>query len=124
MINRSLFGKLMTCSAAAALVLLPCVGPFLRAQDAAPTTTVAVDAKEVTLPVTVRDKHGKIVRELSKDDFTLKEDGRPQTIKYFTKDANEPLTIGLLVDTGRGQASVLEAERNASRSFLDQMMVG
>jgi VWFA-related protein len=79
--------------------------------------------KEVTMPVTVRDKHGKIVSDLKKDEFTLQEDGRPQTIKYFTQDANQPLTLGLLVDTSRSQTNVLDAERNASRSFLDQVMV-
>jgi VWFA-related protein len=108
-----------------ALTALPGVGPSLQAQDAAttPATTIAVDVKVVTLPVTVRDKHGKIVRDLTKDDFTLQEDGRPQTIKYFSQDANLPLTLGLLVDTSRSQTNVLEAERNASRSFLDEMVV-
>jgi len=104
-----------------ALVVLPRVGPSMRAQDAA--TTIAVDVKVVTLPVTVRDKHGKIVRDLTKDDFTLQEDSRPQTIRYFSQKANLPLTLGLLVDTSRSQTNVLEAERNASRSFLDQMLV-
>src|SRR5271170_6784278 len=104
-------------------------GPSLYAQipppppAAAPTTTIAVDVKVVTLPVTVRDKHGKIVRDLTKDDFKLQEDGRPQTIRYFSQDANLPLTLGLLVDTSRSQTNVLEAERNASRSFLDHMLV-
>jgi VWFA-related protein len=104
-----------------ALVVLPRVGPSMRAQDAA--TTIAVDVKVVTLPVTVRDKHGKIVRDLTKDDFTLQEDGRPQTIRYFSQESNLPLTLGLLVDTSRSQTNVLDAERNASRSFLDQMLV-
>jgi len=105
----------------AALTALPGVGPALRAQETA--TTIAVDVKVVTLPVTVRDKHGAIVRDLTKDDFTLQEDGRPQTIGYFSQEANLPLTLGLLVDTSRSQTNVLEAERNASRSFLDQMLV-
>jgi VWFA-related protein len=104
-----------------ALVALPGVGPAMWAQDAA--TTIAVDVKVVTLPVTVRDKHGKIIRDLTKDDFTLQEDGRPQTIRYFSQDTNLPLTMGLLVDTSRSQSNVLDAERNASRSFLDQMLV-
>jgi VWFA-related protein len=108
-------------AALVALVVLPRVGPSIRAQDAA--TTIAVDVKVVTLPVTVRDKHGKIVRDLTKDDFTLQEDGRQQTIRYFSQEANLPLTLGLLVDTSRSQTNVLEAERNASRSFLDQMLV-
>ena len=105
----------------ASLVALPGLGPSMQAQDSA--ATIAVDVKVVTLPVTVRDKHGKIVRDLTKDDFTLQEDGRPQTIRYFSQEANLPLTLGLLVDTSRSQTNVLDAERNASRSFLDQMLV-
>src|SRR6266481_1052918 len=108
-------------SALIALVVLPQVGPSMRAQD--PAATIAVDVKVVTLPVTVRDKHGRIVRDLTKDDFTLQEDGRPQTIRYFSQETNLPLTLGLLVDTSRSQTNVLDAERNASRSFLDQMLV-
>src|ERR1700682_5465967 len=105
----------------AALVALPGLGPSIRAQETA--ATIAVDVKVVTLPVTVRDKHGKIVRDLTKDDFTLQEDGRQQTIRYFSQEANLPLTVGLLADTSRSQTNVLDAERNASRSFLDQMLV-
>jgi VWFA-related protein len=111
----------VACALMGALVALPGVLPSLRAQDAA--ATIAVDVKVVTLPVTVRDKHGKIVRDLTKDDFTLQEDGRPQTIRYFSQDTNLPLTLGLLVDTSRSQTNVLDAERNASRSFFDQMLV-
>jgi VWFA-related protein len=103
-----------------ALIVFPGFVPSLRAED--PATTIAVDVKVVTLPVTVRDKHGKIVRDLTKDDFTLQEDGRAQIIKYFSQDTNLPLTLGLLVDTSRSQTTVLDAERNASRSFFDQML--
>lgn len=85
-------------------------------------TTMAVDVKVVTLPVTVRDKKGQIVRNLTKDDFVLQEDGRPQVIKYFAQDANLPLTLGLLVDTSLSQRNVLDQERNASKVFLDQML--
>jgi len=119
--NRSSWLKLIACAVIAALAALPGVGPALRAQETA--ATIAVDVKVVTLPVTVRDKHGAIVRDLTKDDFTLQEDGRPQTIRYFSQETNLPLTLGLLVDTSRSQTNVLDAERNASRSFLDQMLV-
>jgi VWFA-related protein len=95
-----------------------------RSQDAqAPAApTVSVDVKVVTLPVTVRDKKGQIVRNLTKDDFVLQEDGRPQVIKYFAQDTNLPLTLGLLVDTSLSQRNVLDQERNASKVFLDQML--
>ena len=80
------------------------------------------DAKVLALTVTVRDKHGAIVKDLTKDDFTLLENGRPQTVAYFSADANSPLTLGLLVDTSFSQREFLDQERNASRSFLDQMV--
>ncbi len=92
------------------------------AAPAGPTTTLTVDVKVVTLPVTVRDKKGQIVRNLTKDDFDLQQDGHPQSIRYFTQETNLPLTLGLLVDTSMSQRKVLDQERAASRSFLDQMV--
>jgi len=129
--NKEAIGHLLTVRRPALCVLqvaviviviaLAASGPSIEAQDA--VSTIAVDVRVVTLPVTVRDKHGKIVKDLTKDDFTLQEDGRPQTVKYFSQETNLPLTLGLLVDTSRSQTNVLDAERNASRSFLDQMLV-
>jgi VWFA-related protein len=87
-----------------------------------PVSTMSVDVNVVTLPVTVRDKKGQIVRNLTKDDFVLQQDGRPQVIKYFAQDTNLPLTLGLLVDTSLSQRNVLDQERNASKVFLDQML--
>lgn len=92
--------------------------------QAAPATTLHVNVKVVTMAVTVRDKHGAIVPNLTKDDFTLAEDGRPQTIQYFNHDTSLPLTLGLLVDTSMSQRNVLDDERSASQHFLDQMMTG
>ena len=59
---------------------------------------------------------------LAKDDFIMTEDGRPQTIRYFTKESDLPLTLGLLVDTSLSQRRVLDQERSASHGFLDQML--
>jgi VWFA-related protein len=112
-----------------ALIPLLLLVSTLQSQDAhnqdaqgQPAATMSVDVKVVTLPVTVRDKKRQIVRNLTKDDFVLQEDGRPQVIKYFTQDTNLPLTLGLLVDTSLSQRNVLDAERNASKVFLDQML--
>src|SRR5580704_2638120 len=87
-----------------------------------PVTTIPVDVKVVTLPVTARDKKGKIVRDLTKDDFELQEDGKPQSIRYFSQETNLPLTVGLLVDTSMSERDNIDRERSASRSFLDQMI--
>lgn len=94
--------------------------PTTQTQGQQPTFTSKV--KVVNVPATVRDKHKQIVRNLTKDDFVLTEDGRPQTISYFSEDFNMPLTLGLLVDTSESQRRVLEDERHASFSFLDQML--
>jgi VWFA-related protein len=87
-----------------------------------PVTTVSVRVKVVNVFATARDKHGKIVNGLAKDDFTLTEDGRPQGIRYFARETDIPLTLGLLVDTSMSQRRVLGQERSASQSFLNQMV--
>jgi VWFA-related protein len=101
----------------------PATGPAANTQSAGLQATLSVQARLVTLPVTVRDKKGKIVSGLTKEDFTLTEDGRPETIKYLNVDTNLPLTLGLLVDTSGSMRDSLDRERSASKSFLDQMLV-
>ena len=93
------------------------------AADASESATkISVRVNVVNVLATVRDKHGKIVNSLTKDDFTLSEDGRPQSIHYFSRETDLPLTLGLLVDTSLSQRRVLDQERSASHSFLDQMV--
>jgi VWFA-related protein len=91
-----------------------------RPQQGQPT--IAVEVKTVSVLATVRDKHGKIVSNLTKDDFQLDEDGRPQTINYFAHESDLPLRLGLLVDTSLSQRRVLDQERSASYSFLDKLL--
>jgi VWFA-related protein len=83
---------------------------------------ISVEVKVVNVLATVHDKHGQIVSNLGKDDFALEEDGHPQTITYFSKDTNIPLTLGLLVDTSQSQRRVIDQERTASQSFLDDLL--
>ena len=59
-----------------------------------PALTMHVQAREVLLPVTVRDKHGALVTDLQKSDFTLTEDGRPQVIKSFARETQSALPAG------------------------------
>jgi VWFA-related protein len=93
------------------------------AHEATPVTTLRVQAREVILPVTVRDKKGQVISSLKQEDFSLEQDGRPQTIKSFSHETNLPFRLGLLVDTSRSQANALPAERTATGKFIDQMLV-
>jgi VWFA-related protein len=91
----------------------------LAAQQAA---TFSTDVRVVNLFATVRDAQGHLVPNLTKDDFTLEEDGQPQTIRYFSRESGLPLTLGLLVDTSISQKRVLAEERTASYRFLSQVL--
>jgi hypothetical protein len=111
----------------ASVVFAPCLlaqqKPSSPDQTPASTApTIAVDARLVNLPVVVRDKKGALIQNLTKDDFVLQVDNKPQSIRYFDKDTNLPLTLGLLVDTSFSQREVIDEERSASSTFLDQML--
>ena len=84
--------------------------------------TFSTDVKVVNVLATVRTKSGQIINDLTKDDFVILENGRPQAIKYFSRESDLPLTIGLMVDTSMSQARVLESERSASFQFVDQVL--
>src|SRR5579863_9880508 len=90
----------------------------LLAQD----STFSTDVNVVTLLATVRDSEGRIVKDLTRDDFVLLDNGVLQTIRYFSRESDLPLIVGLLVDTSRSQINVLEPERSASYTFLDQVL--
>jgi VWFA-related protein len=94
---------------------------LLRAQEGQ-APAFSTDVNVVNVFATVRDKDGKIVRNLSKDDFALEEDGRPQAIRYFSQQSDLPLTLGLLVDTSMSERRMLGTERDASRTFFEQVL--
>ena len=93
---------------------------LLRAQQSPPTFSSAV--KVVNVLATARDKKGQIVTDLKQEEFHLADDGQPQTIRYFAREIDLPLTLGLLVDTSMSQRRVLGQERTASYRFLDQVL--
>jgi len=82
----------------------------------------SADVKVVSVLASVWTKKNEIVRDLTKEDFLLFEDGRPQTIRYFSRESDLPLTVGLMIDTSMSQQRVLDSERSASFHFLDQVL--
>ncbi len=101
------------------LPFLFAVGAALVAQD---LPSIKVDVDVVSVLASVRDKRGALVPDLEKQDFTILEDGKPQEIKYFTKETDLPLTIGLLVDVSGSQRNLIEVERNAATEFFTQVL--
>jgi VWFA-related protein len=108
---------------AIALLLLPLVsGQTPAPQATGDDATFSTEVKVVNILTTVRTKSGQIINDLSKDDFVLTENKRPQEIRYFSRESDLPLTIGLMVDTSMSQTRVLESERSASFQFVDQVL--
>lgn len=87
-----------------------------------PTETLKVNVNVVQLFFNVKDKHGTLIPNLTKDDFTIAEDGTPQTIKYFTAETNLPLTIGMMIDSSGSQRNVIEMEKEVGGAFLRQIL--
>jgi VWFA-related protein len=96
------------------------VGSVLLAQDQMPTIKVDVDV--VNILASVRDKRGALIPSLQKEDFTILEDGKAQPIKYFTKETDLPLTIGLLVDVSGSQTNLIDIERSAAAQFFRDVL--
>ena len=118
--------KFFSCAAAVllcTLLMLPSARPQQPqkpADDISPTIQVEVNL--VNILAAVRDKHNGLISNLSKDDFTLAEDGQPQTIKYFARETDLPLTIGLLIDVSASQRNLIDIEREAAYQFFSQVL--
>src|SRR5919108_5447914 len=69
--------------------------------------TLKVSVDVVNVYCNVKDKRGALIPGLKREDFQLTEDGKPQAVKYFATETNQPLTLGLLIDTSASQMRVL-----------------
>ncbi|HWU37436.1 MAG TPA: VWA domain-containing protein, partial [Candidatus Acidoferrum sp.] len=84
--------------------------------------TLKVNVEVVQLFFNVKDKHGALIPGLTKEDFQISEDGKPQTIKYFKAETDLPLTLGILIDSSGSQQRVLEMEKEVGGSFIENIL--
>ena len=90
--------------------------------DQNPAETLKVNVNVVQLFFNVKDKHGALIPNLTKDDFNIFEDGKPQAIKYFNAETNLPLTLGIMIDSSASQTHVLDMEKEVGGAFLKQIL--
>ena len=120
--------KRIALSLAAFVLVSPLAARALPATQSAapPAASPAASGKKATItvqvPVTLRDKKGHLLTTYPASDLTLSDNGHPQTIQSFDHPQNEPLRIGLLLDTTSGQQDALDSERAACARFVDQML--
>ncbi|MGO8813080.1 MAG: VWA domain-containing protein [Terriglobia bacterium] len=108
------------------ICILVSVASFAGAQEgqALPPAggTLKITTEVVNVYAVVRQKNGHLIPDLSKDDFILEEDQNPQVIRYFSREADTPLTLGILVDTSPSQGRVLEVEKSEAEAFLSEIL--
>jgi Ca-activated chloride channel homolog len=95
---------------------------FAALGAAAQTTTLKVDVKLVNVLVNVTDRNGAIVGGLTKDDFAVSEDGRPQKIAVFERQSGLPLNITLAIDTSGSVFIDREQDEQAARRFVEALL--
>jgi VWFA-related protein len=93
----------------------PAAGP-----DQMPTFRKNVNL--VNLFFNVKDKHGAFVPGMTPEHFELQEDGKPQTIKYFSAETNQPLTLGMMIDSSKSMERMLPEEKVIAADFLRQVV--
>ena len=112
--------RILTALAVSATLLAQTPTPSKVEEDLPPAIQVDVDV--VNVLASARDKRGALIPNLEKEDFTVLEDGKPQPIKYFTRESDLPLTIGLLVDVSRSQENLIDIERRAALAFFSGVL--
>ena len=124
---RSLDCMKIAGTALALLLLVPTMPSRVAAQsrpgqDEDLGAAIKVDVDVVSLYCTVHNKQNGLIASLTRNDFDLAEDAKPQTIKYFSKETNIPLTIGMLIDVSGSQATMIDPERQAGSQFFSNVL--
>jgi VWFA-related protein len=84
-----------------------------------PTSNIKVRVDLVNVLMTVTNKKNRLEIGLGKEDFRVFEDNKPQTIRYFSRETDLPLRIGVLVDTSSSIRDRLRFEQEAAIDFLN-----
>ena len=91
-------------------------------QGEEPTAVFKARTDLVQVFFNVKDKKGGLIPNLTKDDFQIFEDGKPQTTKYFSANSDLPLTLGILIDASASQTRVLQSEKEVGGTFLQDVL--
>jgi len=119
-VSRTVFSRLALVGCAV-VVAAQAVG---QEQNPPPssTPTLKVSINVVNVYAVVRDKKRHLIPNLNKDDFALEEEKEPQTVLYFSRETDTPLTLGMLIDTSPSQQRVLSLEKQEGAAFLRQVL--
>ncbi len=119
--------SLWKCAALAALTLFAFVLPvFGQSQEEKPQQdqqqpSIKIGTNLVTVPVIVTDRYGRFVTGLTRDRFSVREEGAPQKIEEFSS-TEAPFSVALLIDTSLSTRNKLDRIRKAAEAFIKQLL--
>ncbi|MGD0739945.1 MAG: VWA domain-containing protein [Terracidiphilus sp.] len=90
--------------------------------DDTPVATFKTSVNLVDMIFTVKDSKGNLVPHLNQQNCTVQENKEPQTLKTFVAETNQPLTLGILLDTSGSQQRLLPMEVGAASQFIQQVL--
>lgn len=122
----------LAMAAALSVLLLSAQQPGARSDRPKPTTQpqqledektrIILDVTRVSILFTVTDRKGRFITNLTRDDFEVYEDKRPQKILEFTAESDLPLRIALLLDTSNSIRPRWRFIQEAAIEFLNSVM--
>ena len=92
------------------------------ADRSADPNTIRVNVRLVNVFTTVTDSKGRVISDLTKDDFKLFEDDIPQTISVFDRESDLPLNIALAIDTSESTRNDMKLEVASAKKFVHSIM--
>jgi Ca-activated chloride channel homolog len=72
----------------------------------------------------VTDEKGRFVSDLQEKDFHIFEENKPQTIQYFTREHNQPVVIGFLLDLSTASRIHWQNYQNATTELIENLLTG
>jgi Ca-activated chloride channel family protein len=86
--------------------------------------SIKVDVNEVIVPVTVTDEKGRFVSNLEKKDFQILDEGKPQNISFFSRERNQPVVAGFLIDLSNSSRPQWKTFQTAASELVLALLPG
>lgn len=107
------------------VVCFSCIGVSLFGQQAEqPAPPIRVQVNEVIVPVTVTDDKGRFISNLEQKDFQVLEQGKPQSIEFFSRERNQPVVVGFLVDLSNSSRTQWKNFQGAATDLVLTLLPG
>jgi Ca-activated chloride channel homolog len=89
-----------------------------------PPASIRVQVDEVIVPVTVTDEKGRFVRDLDEKDFRIFDEGKEQKIRFFTRERNQPVVVGFLIDMSNASRLYWKNYKDAAMELVQNLVPG